>query len=152
MRYDRLLQLGGIDRVVPPIPGYITKEELKQEISVINTKIPADASADNQLADKDYVDRGDSYKNVYVGVGDAYSDVMVAGSHIDVLMKGEVVSLTSSDKYLWVIVPSGENPNVLTGGIITPMTQQSDVTVDDVTYKVLKSDETMDGDLKVYML
>ena len=30
MNYDRLLQLGGIDREVPPIPGYISKEELKQ--------------------------------------------------------------------------------------------------------------------------
>lgn len=32
MNYDRLLQLGGIDREAPPIPGYITKEELKEEI------------------------------------------------------------------------------------------------------------------------
>ena len=30
MNYDRLLQLGGIDREVPPIPPYIAKEELKQ--------------------------------------------------------------------------------------------------------------------------
>ena len=30
MNYDRLLQLGGIDREVPPIPGYISKEELKE--------------------------------------------------------------------------------------------------------------------------
>ena len=30
MRYDRLLQLGGIDREVPPIPQYISKEELKE--------------------------------------------------------------------------------------------------------------------------
>lgn len=30
MNYDRLLQLGGIDRPVPPVPGYISKEELKE--------------------------------------------------------------------------------------------------------------------------
>jgi len=32
MNYDRLLQLGGIERDVPPIPGYISKEELQKEI------------------------------------------------------------------------------------------------------------------------
>lgn len=32
MNYDRLLQLGGIDREVPPIPPYISKEELKKYV------------------------------------------------------------------------------------------------------------------------
>ena len=30
MNYDRLLQLGGIDSEVPPVTGYISKEELKE--------------------------------------------------------------------------------------------------------------------------
>ena len=30
MRYDRLMQLGGIDRPIEPIPQYISKEELKE--------------------------------------------------------------------------------------------------------------------------
>ena len=55
MNYDRLLQLGGIDREVPPIPGYISKEELQREIYGINTLIPEEASDENQLADKQYV-------------------------------------------------------------------------------------------------
>lgn len=58
MNYDRLLQLGGIDREVPPIPGYITKEELKKDIEDINAKIPAEASEENQLADKQYTNDG----------------------------------------------------------------------------------------------
>ena len=36
MNYDRLLQLGGIDREVPPIPPYISKEGLQQEISALD--------------------------------------------------------------------------------------------------------------------
>lgn len=55
MNYDRLLQLGGIDREVPPIPGYITKEHLQGEIDVISAVIPEEASDTNQLADKNYV-------------------------------------------------------------------------------------------------
>jgi hypothetical protein len=39
MNYDRLLQLGGIDREVPPIPGYITKEELQKEIDAKQDKL-----------------------------------------------------------------------------------------------------------------
>jgi hypothetical protein len=56
MNYDRLLQLGGIDRDVPPIPKYISKEELKESIDDINSKIPEEATSENQLADKKYVD------------------------------------------------------------------------------------------------
>lgn len=56
MNYDRLLQLGGIDREVPPIPGYITKEQLQGEIDGIKALIPEEASEENQLADKKYVD------------------------------------------------------------------------------------------------
>lgn len=65
MNYDRLLQLGGIDREVPPIPGYISKEELKEDIDGINGKIPEEASTENQLADKEYVDEESAFqKNI----------------------------------------------------------------------------------------
>jgi len=37
MNYDRLLQLGGIDREVPPIPQYISKEYLQEEINDLNS-------------------------------------------------------------------------------------------------------------------
>jgi hypothetical protein len=37
MNYDRLLQLGGIDREVPPIPQYISKDDLQKEIDDLKT-------------------------------------------------------------------------------------------------------------------
>lgn len=233
MNYDRLLQLGGIDRQVPPIPGYISKQELKDGIDAINAKIPTEASEENQLADQQYMNekvstdsatfrgshnlvsdlgltaaatrsdiatalgttistadnndycyveipaadatpteiaRVERYKfngtvwgyeynqsvsafaDVYIGGGAAYTDAMIAANHYDNIIKGKSVSVTLSNTYLWVILPLPYSPTALMGGMVIPMTAQSSVTVNGVTYNVLKSDNTYTGTINVVLV
>lgn len=80
------------------------------------------------------------YKNVYIGTGSTYSDAMIESNHHDSLRMGATTTITASDEYLWVILPSDYTPTILMNGISVPMGEQSNVTVEEVTYKVFKSD------------
>lgn len=92
------------------------------------------------------------FKDVYVGVGAAYTDVMIAANHHDSLSKGALISLTASSNYIWVILPNTNSPVVQMGGLNVPMTAQSDVTVGDVTYKVLRSTNQYTGSFSISLI
>ena len=115
MNYDRLLQLGGIDREVPPIPGYITKEELKDGIDDINTKIPEEASEENQLADKNYVNEQVStysatFRSTYNLVSDLQLGVSATRAQIEAALPS-VISTADNNDFCNVQVPvSDDNP------------------------------------------
>ena len=92
------------------------------------------------------------YKDVYVGIGATYTDVMIAANHHDSLSKGVLISLTASNSYLWVILPNSYSPVVQMGGLNVPMTNQSQVTVGGVTYKVMKSSSQYTGSFPVSLI
>ena len=89
------------------------------------------------------------FKDVYIGVGAAYTDAMIAANHHDSILKGVLISLTASSNYIWIILPNTYSPIVQMGGLNVPMTAQSDVTVGDVTYKVLRSTNQYTGSFPV---
>ena len=93
-----------------------------------------------------------TFKDVYVGAGAVYSDVMVAAKHHDSVLKGALISVTASSNYLWIILPNTYSPIVQMGGIEVPMTAQSNVTVGEVTYKVLKSSNSYTGTFNITLL
>lgn len=93
-----------------------------------------------------------AYKDVYIGVGAAYTDAMIAANHHDSVAKGSPVPVTSSISYLWVILPNTNSPVVQMGGLNVPMTAQSDVTVGDVTYKVLRSTNQYTGSFSISLI
>ena len=90
-----------------------------------------------------------SFNDVYIGVGSTYSEVMIAANHHDSVRRCALMSVTASANYLWVILPSNYTPVVKMGGIEVPMTAQSNVTVDEVTYKVLKSSNSYTGTFNI---
>ena len=132
MNYDRLLQLGGIDREVPPIPGYISKEHLQDEIADINARL------DNEER---------QYEDVfYMGAGNAYTDVL-DNSHMKPVNKSMKLSVnvtcTDGDNIILVIADSFR-ANFLRAdmsGTEIPFTE-TQVTVNEVLYDVLISDNT----------
>ncbi len=117
MNYDRLLQLGGIDREVPPIPGYITKEQLQREIDGIGVLIPEEASDENQLADKAYVNTSvatasATFRGTYNLITDL--NLTTAATHADVeaalAAKMTALSITPDENdYSWVEVPTADD-------------------------------------------
>lgn len=119
MNYDRLLQLGGIDREVPPIPGYITKEQLQGEIDGIGVLIPEEASEDNQLADKEYVNNKVStdsatYRGSYNLVTDLQLTVSATREQIGAALV-TVISVADNNDFCYVEIPAETaSPNELT--------------------------------------
>ena len=149
MNYDRLLQLGGIDREVPPVPGYITKEQLQGEIDGIKALIPDEASDDNQLADKNYVKDEISYEDVYIGVADTSSEVIDDAYHHDSLMIGRPVTFNNACGYIFVVLPEGQEPVVTMSSFEVTMTLDGTTTIGDVTYSIYKSSEQATGTFNI---
>jgi hypothetical protein len=92
------------------------------------------------------------FKDVYIGVGATYADAMVAANHHDSVLKGALIFVTASSTYLWVILPTSYSPIVQMGGIEVPITAQSNVTVEGVTYKVLKSSNQYTGSFSISLI
>ena len=112
MNYDRLLQLGGIDREVPPIPGYITKEQLQGEIDGINTLIPDEASDENQLADKAYVNTKVStdsatFRGTYNLVNDLSLTTSATREQVAAAL-GTAISTADNNDFCYVEVPTDD--------------------------------------------
>lgn len=149
MNYDRLLQLGGIDREVPPVPGYITKEQLQGEIDGIKALIPDEASDNNQLADKNYVKDEISYEDVYIGVADTSSEVIDDAYHHDSLMIGRPVTFNNASGYIFVVLPEGQEPVVTMSSFEVTMTLDGTTTIGDVTYSIYKSSEQATGTFNI---
>lgn len=93
-----------------------------------------------------------TYKDVYIGAGATPGDVMIEANHHDDLFKGRKIPVTSSNQLLWVILPTGNEPSVFMEGICVPMVDDGTVTVDDVTYYVLKSKVTYTAAFSVFLL
>ena len=164
MNYDRLLQLGGIDRDVPPIPQYISKQDLQNQIDNLSEWKDEQESPnpDGQIKGikeiEDFLngtsdsERYSYYPDVYVGAGTVYTDVMIAGNHHDQAMKDTGIEVTAADEYLFIILPDNSEPVVLIGGVPVPMTEDGTVTQGDVTYKILKSGNRYAGTFEVVLI
>ena len=116
MNYDRLLQLGGIDREVPPIPGYITKEQLQGEIEGIGVLIPEEATEENQLADKQYVNTkvatdSASFRGTYNLVSDLSLTTAATHEQVAAALATKMTSLSitpDNNDFSYVLVPEND--------------------------------------------
>ncbi len=93
-----------------------------------------------------------NFQDAYVGTGSAYTDAMTDANHHTSLSRGAMVSVTASNNYLWIILPSTFSPTVQIGGLSVPMTAQSPITSGGVTYQVLKSDNTYSGTFSISLI
>lgn len=118
MNYDRLLQLGGIDREVPPIPGYITKEQLQSEIDDICALIPEEATPENQIADKAYVNStvatdSATFRDTYNLVSDL--SLTTAATHTDIATAlASTIATADNNDYCYVQIPvADDQPTII---------------------------------------
>ena len=92
-----------------------------------------------------------AFTDVYIGVGASAASVMVAANHHNAMGRGEHVSLTASSRKVWIILPNTYSPILTMGGIEMPMTAESNITDDGVTYKVFSSSNTYTGTFNVFI-
>ena len=89
------------------------------------------------------------YTDVYIGIGSAAQDVMVASNHHEAVYKGSLVSFSNVSGRLWLVIPPGYSPSITMGGLEVPMTQDGTITSGGVTYSCLKSDNLYNGSFSV---
>ena len=89
------------------------------------------------------------YNDVYLGTGSSAASVMIEDNHHDTLSRGTYVILTASSNKIWVILPNTFNPTVTMNGMEIPLTYESSITVDDITYRVMSSTNTYAGTFSV---
>ena len=86
------------------------------------------------------------YTDVYIGKGINYTSAMTANNHHDTVVKGEHISMTCNSSKVWIILKSTNNaPLLMMSGTEIPLTAESDVTQEGVTYKVYSSTNTYTG-------
>ena len=91
------------------------------------------------------------YEDVYLGTGSSAASVMVPANHHDTLSKGEHVTVTASSNKVWIILPNTFSPTLTMNGMEIPLTYESSITVDDITYRVMSSSNTYTGTFNVYV-
>ena len=92
-----------------------------------------------------------AFSDIYIGIGSNVSSIMIAGNHHNIMTKGDHVSLTASGSKIWIALPNTYNPVLMMNGIQIPMTASSNVTQNNITYKVLYSTESYTGTFDVFL-
>ena len=91
-----------------------------------------------------------TFEDVYIGKGINYSSVMVAANHHDTVVKGEHINMTCNNSKVWIILKNTNSSPLLTmSGTEIPLTEESDITSEGVTYKVYSSTNTYNGTFNV---
>ena len=93
------------------------------------------------------------FSTAYIGAGASAAAVMVPDNKKTNLLKGTGTPISATNAYLWVCTPSdNDTPTVLMNGITVPVTAQSNVTLENVTYKVLKSNNKYTGTFNIVLI
>ena len=94
-----------------------------------------------------------TFEDVYIGKGVNYTSAMVAANHHDVVLRGDHVNMTCNNSKVWIILKSTNTaPLLMMTGIEMPLTAESDVTQEGVTYKVYSSSNTYTGTFDIFVL
>ena len=93
-----------------------------------------------------------TFEDVYIGKGVNYTSAMVAANHHDVVLRGDHVNMTCNNSKVWIILKSTNTvPLLMMAGVEMPLTAESDVTQEGVTYKVYSSSNTYTGTFDVFV-
>jgi hypothetical protein len=92
------------------------------------------------------------YKDIYIGAATQSTTIKTATYHHDLIAKGSLVSITANSQKIWLIFQStAETPNVFMSGMEVAMVLHGTTTIDDVEYKVYKSESPFTGTFNVQL-
>jgi hypothetical protein len=92
------------------------------------------------------------YKDIYIGAATQSTTIKTATYHHDLIAKGSLVSITANSQKIWLIFQSTtETPNVFMSGMEVAMVLHGTTTIDDVEYKVYKSESPFTGTFNVQL-
>jgi hypothetical protein len=92
------------------------------------------------------------YKDIYIGAATQSTTIKTATYHYDLIAKGSLVSITANSQKIWLIFQStADTPNVFMSGMEVAMALHGTTTIDDVEYKVYKSESPFTGTFNVQL-
>ena len=92
------------------------------------------------------------YKDIYIGAAAQSTTIKTATYHYDLIAKGSLVSITANSQKMWLIFQStADTPNVFMSGMEVAMVLHGTTTIDDVEYKVYKSESPFTGIFNVQL-
>ena len=92
------------------------------------------------------------FEDIFVGVSSSIQGAMISGYHHNTLLRGERITQLNGNGLLYVVLPADyTTPVVMMSGFEVPMTFDSTVTSNDVSYKVWKSVSTYQGTFNLYL-
>lgn len=92
------------------------------------------------------------YKDIYIGAATQSTTIKTATHHYDLIAKGSLVSITANSQKIWLIFQStADTPNVFMSGMEVAMVLHGTTTIDDVEYKVYKSESPFTGTFNVQL-
>ena len=92
------------------------------------------------------------YKDIYIGAATQSPTIKTEPYHHDIIAKGSLVPITASSQKIWLIFQStADTPNVFMSGMEVAMVLHGTTTIDDVEYKVYKSESPYTGTFNVQL-
>ena len=92
------------------------------------------------------------YKDIYIGAATQSTTIKTATYHYDLIAKGSLVSITANSQKIWLIFQStSDTPNVFMSGMEVAMVLHGTTTIDEVEYKVYKSESPFTGTFNVQL-
>ena len=92
------------------------------------------------------------YKDIYIGAATQSTTIKTATYHYDLIAKGSLVSITANSQKIWLIFQStADTPNVFMSGMEVAMVLHGNTTIDEVEYKVYKSESPFTGTFNVQL-
>ena len=92
------------------------------------------------------------YNDVYIGAATQSTTIKTATYHYDMIAKGSLISITASSQKIWLIFQStADVPHVFMSGMEVAMVLHGTTTIDEVEYKVYKSDSPFTGTFNIQL-
>ncbi len=92
------------------------------------------------------------YNDVYIGAATQSTTIKTDAYHYDMIAKGSLISITANSQKIWLIFQStADVPHVFMSGMEVAMVLHGTTTIDEVEYKVYKSDSPFTGTFNIQL-
>ncbi len=103
---------------------------------------------DDEVLPLEHVEVNEPYTNVYIGMGEEITDVLVPANLHENIQKGETISFDSASGYIYAVCSSDRLPILSMSNYLVPVTTDT-VTIDGVTYYLSKSINFYGNNIKI---
>jgi hypothetical protein len=92
------------------------------------------------------------YNDIYIGAATQSTTIKTDPYHYDMIAKGSLISITANSQKIWLIFPStADVPHVFMSGMEVAMVLHGTTNINEVEYKVYKSNSPYTGTFNIQL-